>query len=707
MADKGFFNWKVIGNPSQVYDELINWDIAPLPHTNRKDDDGFFYIKRKSYVPTWLFAWVPVNENWRITDIYREDESGCSWGTCYVYYYAVNKGRNKYIVLRRECDSCDILPLLQRNWEIVWDRCPCADDQFSTVFSRYGENKSASGWVGATISNEEWFWYIYTSDLAYIQTDSTKPVPGDFVFINWIDIGSTAPCWQSRQIVFAEINENEDIPFKWKVQVSQPWSNISWQASWAIVTVTDEVWFVPSFVWEWGINTIVQWLIWSWDLICDYGNSCIVSVEQHNWTLTYLNEQGYNFYGWVGFDSSSVVATNTNNVGRDKLDSVSFKNFLVFFGKKEISTIVFNETWDTAFSYKLRDDIGIHNKGAHALFNNGLFFVGSDKRIYGASINSSWSNNFNLELEDITKNVFSHMDLIQDDDEVYMDSYKDRLYVFINGRHDDRNANTTKTKILIFDKTYGQWLVHTVCSEVITGIKCWEFIGDNIYEYCGWGWDWIWRNSYTARAEAVIYKNDNHGMTSQWWLWLDMFRRHKLINAIILLWQGQYKADNTYIQVDRYDQYKYSRHYPIDDTNRVIRDWDDWVNGRDVEVNDCFLSKLDDCANVKNPCEWSHTNYDVEKDSCSGCDERRIYDDYCICYDDNAHALSKVHKFELRFDDWYADYWRVSFISSWFDIAYFGWMIIWTESENTFDVDVDPFTTECCSPVKNCPKNSC
>jgi len=706
---QGIFNAKVIGNVNQVYESIVNFDIGKLPWSTRQEEDWYFLEKRKSYIATRDLNWVEEKEERRITDVIKEDNSWCAWGDCYIYYYAVNQSLDKYNVLRRDCDGCDITIV------DTGRRCPCWDTNFSTVFGRAWDNLWQPWGSSSELYNENTFGYINTpKDIrGWVQ-----PRPGEFLYITGIDVGSSAPCGQARQILSVFPYEWDD-GYGYTIQVSVPWTNIAqtvddWivedfepvLTDWAIVIITDDVGDIPSYLGEDWITTIVWWE--KWDVLCDYWDTCLISIEEHNWLLTYLTDTWFNIYGWTWFDAWSISANNVNNVGRDKIDSVSFQNFLVFFGRNKISTIVFNQDGSAWFKYKLRDDIGLHNKGAHALFDNGLFFIGSDKRIYGASINSN-GDSFNLDLEDITKNVFSHMNLTQDNDELYMDSYWNRLYIFINGRHDDNNPRTSKTKILIYDKTYWLRLVHTLCSQVITGIRHGEFIGDNIYDYCGWSGDHAIKRdfnekyTYEAIAEAIIYKNDNHWLVWELWLPLDMFRKHKLMNWVFLLWQWQYSED-TYIQVDKYNQYRFSRTYPIDTSNEVIQNWNDAMSWIRIEPSECFLNQLSDCDNVKNPCVWSNDNYTIEKESCWVCTEKRLYDDYCICYDDNWYALSPVHKFEQSFDDdSVADFWRVSFISWWLDIARFGWMLLFTDSEETFDVEVDPFTVDCCLSVPSCP----
>lgn len=695
-------NWKIAWDPNNVYETLENWDISALPWSLRRDTDWFFYVKRKSYVPYRDRAWVPVNEKWNITDVYYSNNKWCVWWECYKYYYVVNSSRDRYIVLKKDCDSCNITVLES------WDRCPCAEDRFfETLWPDLPWVDVIQERGSSQMYNADTFGYL---NISWSDQDNIKP--WDFISIMRIWVWSNAVCWQSRQVL-------AKIPYEWEenwdytLQLSQPWTNINtWDVyNWVYYVVSEFVSNMPSFISKYWIRQINNWNLWT--AVCDFSdNTCILSVQSHNWTLTYLTDKWFNLYGWTWLDANSISATNNNFVGKDKIQSVSFKNFLVFFWNNSISTIVFSEDWSTSSYYPLRNDIGIHNKWAYELFDNWLYFIGNDNRVYWASI--SWNNGvFQIELQDITKNVYPHMDLIQEWDNVYMSSYSDRLYIFINWKDDDRNVWFSKTKILIYDKTYWIRLVHTICWAMITGNRFWEFIGENIYEYWGRDWDgineknWIIFRPYTAKAEAILYKNDNHWMRDSTDIPLDMFRRHKLSNIVLLLWQWRYSKESTYLLIDKYDKYKYSKAYWIDDSNEIIQKRNDAMNWEVVEPSDCFKSFLWKCDNIKNEAEWSHKNYKVEKKFCSWIEERRVFEDYCIKYDDNFYALSPIHKFMMNFDETDADFWKVSFISDWFDLAYFGWFIIETESDKSFDADVDNFSEWCCDKIKYCPNKSC
>lgn len=684
---RGLFNWKIAGNPNAVYEELINWDVGKIPWNKRHKTNWFFLHKRKSYRPTIFLEEYP---EYIITDSYNINTSWCVDWDCITYYYAVSPDRDRYIVFKRECWSCDI------RYIEIGDRCSCGETRFFEVFA---PSDKFSGLVtGVSVYNENTYWWIEADD-------EDKVDIGDFVTITDIQAGSLIPCWQSRQVIF-KTKEN------WKtiLQLTTPRTNIpEWKTSWAIVTVSNDVGLVPAYLWKRGITTLIDGNVWN--SLCDYSdNACPVSVTQHNGTLTYLNNKGYNFYWWIGFDSSSISANNTNVVWEDKIESVSFKNFLVFFWKRSISTVVFDETGQNSFKYELRDDIGIHNRWAYALFSNWLYFVGSDNRIYAANISGAWTN-FNLELEDITENILPHMENVKEDDEVYMSSDGKDLYVFINSKDFNEANNYANTKICKFNSIYGIWMVHTICWEVISRYKNNEFLGSNIFNYCWYDWDGVNNKPYNAIAEAVVHWHEELWMEDQDWWPLDLFRNHKLDECVILLWLWQYSS-NTHIEVHKYDNYKYSRVYEIDDDNYMLSDWKRAMQWEVIEPNDCFKDKLTACDNILNPCEWNTRSYENTNNECGWCETQVEYDDYCVCYNDNKYALSPIHKMKLKFDTDYWQFFKVRFVIGhdrvmWNDIGSFGWMYITTNTDIDFTNNADNFTDWCCSSAKQCPNSWC
>jgi hypothetical protein len=52
--------------------------------------------------------------------------------------------------------------------------------------------------------------------------------------------------------------------------------------------------------------------------------------------------------------------------------------------------------------------------------------------------------------------------MIQDTDEVFLHADGANLYIFINGRNNQDNSETTKTKLLKFSRDYGLWVEHNI-----------------------------------------------------------------------------------------------------------------------------------------------------------------------------------------------------------------------------------------------------
>lgn len=753
MANIGYRSWEVAGNPWQVYSELKNWDIAPVPHTQRQELWEFWFRKRESYRAIWALSQLDMFRWYRFTDVRKIDETWCGWcdedtECCCTFYYAVNADKSRYAIVKTSCDNpCN--PIIID----CWQRCPCASERFFKVYGRNSEilNDTTDSEVSvAEIWNENSFGWMYTN--WDISTLTEWPQPWDYVQIVWVTNDGNAVCWGIREVVWVtDYTWDED--WKYQIQLSQPWSWISWtdHLKWAEVISFQEIDWVPWYITREWVQTIVwcadgvdnSWnCAWDaedkisiWDNLCEIGsNTCIVSAHQHNGTLTYLNDKWYSYYGWIGFDSNQPNNNNVQFVGSDKIDSVSFKNFIINFWKTELNAITFDETWAVSYLRELETSwIWIKNKWAWAKFDWWLYFVGSDNRIYWASLQSNGLS-YDIDMKDITTNIRWHMDLIQENDEVYLASDAWVLYIFINGRDRDTNQKTNKTKILKYYKDFEFWWPwHEVCGEVITWLECWQFIWESVYEYCWWDWDgeaifaiddeywvthWYWK-WYEAVAEWTTYWMNQHGMVSADWLKLNMFRKHKLMRWNILLWWGIY-TDATRIEIKRANKYIRERYHKIDSDNCWIKSWKEARNCQDVTVTECFKNWLDKCDNMINKCAWASRNcFDVDP-RCVCEWKKRIFEDYCICYDDAAYALSPIESMEMKFDDKRATYHKVRFVS-WYniitwdngiehqvnDIGYFLWMIIETDSEQWFFNQLEPFSKECCDPPMECPLDSC
>lgn len=748
MANLWYFNWEIAGNPWSVYSELKNRDIAPVPYTNRQSLSEYFLRKRESYRAIRSLNQIDVLRWYRFTDVWINDNrwcGNCDWECdCCKFYYWVSADRTRYAIVRTWCEDCN--PTVIK----CGSRCPCAEMKFFKVYGRNSpilNNTSTKDYALWEIWNENTFWRMLVDKDISKLTSWVRP--WDYVQITWITNDGNAICWWIRQIVNVEDYEVDDT-YAYRLQLSTPWSGIAWteHLTWAQVISFTEVDRVPWFVTSNWIQTIVwcasdvwfncsinwEWLP-IWDNLCEIGSeACIVSAHPHNWTLTYLNDKWYSYYGWVWFDSNQPNNNNVQFVGTDKIDSTSFKNFIINFWKRELNCIVFDETGSVSYLKELETNwVWIKNKWARAQMDWWLFFVWNDNRIYWASIVSNWLA-FDIDLKDITTNIRWHMELIQEDDEVYLSADAWILYIFINTKSEEDNRYPNKTKILKYYKDYEmRWPWHEVKWEVITWAKYWQFMWESIYNYCGRDWDGesniayedeFWEKHfygkwYEAIAEWLLYGMNQHWMQSADGMKLNMFRRHKLLRWVLMLWWWVY-TDATTIEISRYNKYRRNQYQTLDKDNPWIENWYKAWNCQPVTVWECFAEWFSACDNIKNPCEWSKRNCESRDKRCKCEWKKREYDKYLVCYDDSAYELSPIETFEITFDDEWAKYHQVRFIS-WYkklvdsnwrnyqinDVWYFWWFIIETDTQNSMFSDIDAFSVWCCAPTKECPLNSC
>ena len=417
-----------------------------------------------------------------------------------------------------------------------------------------------------------------------------------------------------------------------------------------------------------------------------------------------MTEQWYNLYGWIWENIMYFSWLQTTYVWTDKLNSVSFGNFLIFLGKSSIDAMVFSEDWQYSYKYSLSDtsysDFGIYSKNAFSVFDNWLYIIWKDKRLYAASVAWSWEKYY-LQLENQSELIFPDLDLLQPNDEVSLNSYQNKLYIFINGRLYSDNSNVDKTKIIIFNKDYWLWYKHIIPRWVISWTKYGLFYWDWLYQYT---WDrdvyilWsLWDEivKYAPIKTEIIFdivNSENHWIVN--WLWNRVsLMTEKKINWMKLLLGAWVYTSNSYIEVDSHmTWYKFTKKIPFTE-NEWFNNWIeyfDW-NYDDIEVSECFSETLSKNDNTESPYEGSPNNTDIKEELESPvCDQWQDYeiryepkrlDDYAICYDDKWYKLSPLKHIYVNPALKYSSLlYTVKIVSDWYDRLNFGWAVVEYES---------------------------
>lgn len=716
-------NWELVGAVNTQYRELINIDPDAVPYIDKLSPTSFFAKSRKWYVWSIVPSIWELSDYWmmsKVTDVVKIDTTWCWWGECYYLYYQVSDDKTRFRVIRRNCDDCNLLTLVHE-----WYRCTCDSEKFFNLDFPVWDVIMEWVWQQQVINTLDhrfnyhdiipvadwWDVYVWDYIVFYNASDSVNP---------WM-------CWIYRQISWV---------YDWYVSIDSTYTQIDEEnRQW------DMVWFkifrnfwktvgrvgnssLNIYSWEWAISTSICWA-WSW---------CIQSVVNHNWIINVLTDKWYNVYGWIWEDIMFFQWLNSTQVWTDKFSSVSFWDFLVIMWRMSMVAIVFDSTWKYSYKYDLSsasyDDFGIWSKYAYAVFANTLYVIWNDKRLYNVAI-QWWADKYYLQLTPQSDSIFTDLDLLQKNDEAFISSYQNKLYVFINWRFDVDNIDTDKTKILIFNGDYKIRYKHIIPWWVINWTKYWLFYWDWIFQYI---WDrdiYLFgdeNNNYhltsPIKTEIIfdIVNSENHWITNSAGNRVSLMTNKSLNWMKMLLWPGKY-TDNTYIDIISYTNwYKFTKKITwidnewIDNRNNYM-EWNyEWIS-----VSECFSEMLSKCDNMNNPCDGSNTNTDVkdelESPVCRASTpelwlniQPHRFDDYAICYDDKAYQLSPLKHIwinpQMKFN---ATLYTIKIVSDNYDIMNFGWAIveydsypIWYKEKTWFDLE-----PACCNKQPKCPNQDC
>lgn len=719
-----YWNGELVGSVNSQYRWLINIDPDAVPYIDKLSLSSFFAKSRKWYVgwilPLYLFTGQTIMH--KVTDVIKIDDTWCWWWDCYRLYYQVSNDGSRYRVIRRECDDCDQLTFVQE-----WYRCSCDSDKFTQIdYVRWDIVK-------------EWIWEQSVVDMVTYKFADPSFIPTvdwwdvqiwDYIlFYSATDSDNPWQCWIYRQI---------NGIFNWYITLDTWYDWISatnadtrkWVNVW--YKIFRNVW--PTAIWagDMWIN-VYHW----WDNVtqmCWARWWCLTSITKHNNIIAVLTQQWYIHYAWIWENRLYFKWDDIIYVGTDKFSMVSYWDFLVVAWYNKIKSVVFSDNNKYAYSYDVwwtnYQDFWIYSKNAMSVFDNWLFVVGSDKRLYAAVI--EWSKTkYYLKLTSQSDKIFNELDLLQEWDDVSVSAYQNKLYLFINWRSDVDDYRLNKTKILIYNKDYKLRYTHIIPRWVINTCKYWLFLWDWLFQYV---WDrdvytlWTDEDNYIhqtpIRTEIIfdIVNSENHWITNGAWNRVSLMNNKKIKRMKMLLWVGKY-TDNTYIEIESFTAW-YRFHKQLQWFNS---EWIDNINKyydgdySSINISPCFLDRLSKADNMNNKCVDSHANTDVREELHTPVchwtwteqeihyDPKR-FDDYAICYDDKWYQLSPINHIyvnpQLKYP---AVLYTVHIVSDNYDRLNFWWAIveydsypIWYKEKTSFDLDpVD------CNIQTTCPNQSC
>lgn len=527
------------------------------------------------------------------------------------------------------------------------------------------------------------------------------------VAINSWDINAIT---EAQTMLDAQLQIYELEKSLWPVTNEQKWIN-------AWYSVYPERWEVVSYMtclWLTTIHSLHRYRdANTWEVIedfvsdrttaCSWFNSdiCVYSVTEFNWRINMLGSSGYNIFWWYSYDKLSFSVDNQNYVWSDKVSQAVFRNFLVSFSDRGMSVIVYDANWNS-FAYPLDSSIGIFSPHAYQVFQNSLYIVWTDKRLYSCDISSWWAWAwYMLSLTDQSQAIRWELELMQHWDDINLYNDGNKLMIFLNNKTNREDSKNTKTKILIYHRDYNRRVSHHICNFVVNG-KSWDYyIWDSLYlplynfpynkDYDtnrtpNTTWDPNPWKFFTAYIEAYIWENED------WSNWkLSTFALKAPVRAKITLWKWLYTDWSTKFILDywshwRQEQYQIDKveHIERIESNNIAAMW--W----EVLPPECVLKSMSECSNVVRECSKSNKKEWWTYFSRNCKEEEDFFNDNCICVDDKWFALSDIYNVVVKLDHIKkSELFKIRIVSEWWDLMTFWWMIVWLQVNDISVHDVD------------------
>lgn len=409
-------------------------------------------------------------------------------------------------------------------------------------------------------------------------------------------------------------------------------------------------------------------------------DTCIYSINEFNSRINMLWSTGYNMSWWLSYNKFMFSVDNINYVGTDKVSQVVFRNFLVSFSETDMAVVVYDANWNS-FSYWLDNSIWLFSRESFTVFQNSLYIIGNDKRLYACDIVSQWQWAwYQLNLTDQSQQIRWELDMLNYWDDVYISNDWNKMYIIINNKYNYRDTDNQKTKVLIYNRDYNRWVTHNVCNFIMTHKKLWYFVWNSLYWYSS-NRDWDSKYSkdreqwdyYNAYIDAYIGENEDG---SNWRMNTLSLKAPKW--AKILLWKWIYTDHSTNFIVDYWTHW-WQQQYQVNTVEHI-----DWIKDNNTiylwwEVTpwDCSLSLLAECSNVIRECSMSEKKENSTRQWRYCYSEDEIHNDNCVCIDDKAFALSDIYNVFIKLDHLKSsELFKIRLTSNWWDRMTFWWMMV-------------------------------
>ena len=688
---KTYFNWTLAGTPNSVYDEIVNREVVRNTYSRRKSSWSFMLKKRRWFKQaTWTVTWT-------ITDIAELTDMWVTW----IYVYSVTD--TNFYVYKKIKDSCDALTQVD-----TWTRCENMFTGFAkTTFVKWPKREiytarsvfdAIAEMIFTTPTYPQAFGNV--AGVTYDWWATNWPTQWDYIWV-YKSISNAIPS-QVRKItnrVASWYNSRDTLI----VSSPREMPSASATASGAQYAIFPDWWDVLLYAWQdtgymWASDLNCVKIIHSpysinaswtqtttdtrttiWNTVNEYWttNRCVTSMTYHNWTFIIHYDNWYSVYGTNPSSTTSWYYKFYHTVeeqidfGKDITDITSFRNFAIWFWESKIAISVLSYlTWVInlqAQSYVLRDDLWIRNNWAWCIYDNSMYFIASDKRLYSISIKSDWDW-YVLDLADQSAPFIWHLENLKEWDEVYMEVSNNDIRIYIAYEWNDIN-DLYRTKILIYDKDY--WFMHRweTKQRIIWSLWTYFMWSDALFFNCSNADAWEF---FESRVSAYIWNNE-------WWTETNLFEKKSINRGKIILWSWIYNNWYTYINAYSWrDWWKSIQRVNWIENVTWIAKYEAWATTWEADYDGCIWSFWEEnlYTGVSGWRDWDRA---VVDDRCwpSSFDCPTYIEDVAewIAITSPLDSISEIRTVVVPLKILPSDLIKIELVSKGWDIATFWWML--------------------------------
>lgn len=717
------------------------------------DRDDSYVEKRYPY--RTIYSSMPTNGN--ITDTIRIYESNCDRTTFNKYYLWKNKAGDKLRVYKQIFWDCEVI----QTWEYC--TCPCWYDKFTEIsWPIDANNTSLQGsqineWKTIIYKRQNWWerssttidwiewvewdssyvdgWITYEERRLFVQWDSyvdfwwtqaqldLEVAWWEFAIGRYIvayDInGGSAPTIQNPN-GYGTITQINTITWfeDGKVKVANARQGFfvgnNWLQSVYQTEGTNVVFRVFKDRWDtFGFTDCTWFKQWTWDgfltMVKNWSNKCRENVNNNNGVLSFVTQNWFINYGWVGTLQYFFNVLQSRNIGK-LVELTTFDQYTVWFTQNTLKVAAFTisnagVTWQV---YNTDSTRGIRWKGAYSVSMEWLKMIDSQRNFWYITLEPTQYWTFKMKWEDKSDWIRQHLSKIQDEDDVSVFEDGNEIRIIITSHK--KGWYLHRTKSLIYDKFMAVRHIHTSLACEIRYKKYDEYLGQNVWtdRYPGVGDNTQDANGWAPfeqKIEWFLVSNKEKTSFQQCTLkdffllignrtraskWLTTFTLDHLTNC----WKPTYRLDDPssicYLKM-------------LDD----IRNWDLVTPTQDA------LNLLEECGIYNDECSNSqviaHEDHRDDLDPPSLCLKRdeQIFEDYGVCVNNKKYYLSEFTKAEiiLPLSNIACLWYKFTISAKWVDSFHTGWFM-WYYMLDDFTT-TDDLMCEQRRACKECDKIDC